>query len=68
MKRRTRITLAAATLALAALGGTYGMVAQQPVPSAVSNTVAAATVAPAPSSSVSRSASPPVIHTRTRAS
>ena len=29
MKRRTRITLAAAALTVAALGGTYGLVAEQ---------------------------------------
>jgi hypothetical protein len=76
MKRRTRITLAAATLTLAALGGTYGLVAQQPIPSASSTTVAAATVAPVPSTGTSsavnggatRSVLPPVTHTRTRAS
>jgi hypothetical protein len=75
MKRRTRITLAMATLTLAALGGTYGLVAQQPIPSASSTTVAAATVAPVPSTGTSsaangatRSVLPPVTHTRTRAS
>jgi ABC-type glycerol-3-phosphate transport system substrate-binding protein len=59
MKRRTRITLAAAALTVAALGGTYGLVAQQGVPSVSSNTAAAATESAAP---------PPVTHTHTRAS
>jgi len=74
MKRRTRITMAAATLALAALGGTYGLVAQQPLPSASSSTaVAAAQVSASTGTSstgngITRSVLPPVTHTRTRAS
>jgi hypothetical protein len=75
MKRRTRITLAAATLTLAALGGTYGLVAQQVVPSASPTSAAATAAAAAPSTGtsstfggVTRSVLPPVTHTRTRAS
>ena len=80
MKRRTRITMAAATLALAALGGTYGLVAQQPIPSVGFTTAVAATGASASSTGASstgtsstrngitRSVQPPVTHTRTRAS
>ena len=70
MKRRTRITLAAAALTLAAWGGAYGLVAQQGVPSAGSSTAAAATESPAPSreDSFERGAQPPVTHTHTRAS
>jgi hypothetical protein len=80
MRRRTRITLAAATLTLAALGGTYGLVAQQAIPTAGSTSVAAAAAVAAPSGGTSstgtssaangatRSVLPPVTHTRTRAS
>jgi hypothetical protein len=69
MKRRTRITLAAAALTVAALGGTYGLVAQQGVPSASSTTAAAATESAAPSRDSSfQRAAPPVTHTHTRAS
>ena len=70
MKRRTRITLAAAALTMAALGGTYGLVAQQGVPSVSYNTAAAATESAAPSryGGFERAAPPPVTHTRTRAS
>lgn len=75
MKRRTRITMAAATLALAALGGTYGLVAQQPLPSASSSMAVAATEVSASSTGTSstgngitRSVLPSVTHTRTRAS
>ena len=69
MKRRTRITLAAAALTVAALGGTYGLVAQQGVPSASSTAAAAATQSAAPSrDSSSQRAAPPVTHTHTRAS
>jgi hypothetical protein len=70
MKRRTRITLAAAALTVAALGGTYGLVAQQGVPSAGPNTAAAATEGPAPSrvGGFQSAAPPPVTHTHTRPS
>jgi len=70
MKRRTRITLAAAALTMAALGGTYGLVAQQGVPSVSYNTAAAATESAAPSrdGGFERAAPPPVTHTHTRAS
>jgi hypothetical protein len=70
MKRRTRITLAAAALTLAALGGTYGLVAQQGVSSASSSAAAAATESPAPSrdAGFQRAAPPPVTHTHTRPS
>jgi hypothetical protein len=70
MKRRTRITLAAAALTVAALGGTYGLVAQQGVPSANSTTAAAATQSPALSGDggLQRAAPPAVTHTHTRPS
>jgi len=70
MKRRTRITLALSAMALAALGGTYGLVAQQGIPSTASS---AALDAPAGSSSrtritSARSVSPAVVHSQTRGS
>lgn len=70
MKRRTRITLAAAALTMAALGGTYGLVGQEGVPSASSNTAAAATegLAPSREGAFESAAPPPVTHTHTRAS
>ena len=75
MKRRTRITLAAAALTLAALGGTYGLVSQQVVPSAGSSTAVAATTqsqSAAPSTrnifGFGATTAPPVTHSHTRAS
>jgi len=83
MKRRTRITLAAATLTLAALGGTYGLVAQQAIPSAGPTAAAATAAVAAPSApstgtssassssavgGATHSVAPRVAHTRTRAS
>jgi hypothetical protein len=70
MKRRTGITLAPAALTVAALGGTYGLVAQQGVPSASSSTAAAATQSAAPyrDGGFSRSVPRPVTHAHTRAS
>ena len=70
MKRRTRITLALSAMALAALGGAYGLVAQQGIPSTQSS---AALDAPTESRAQSRvttgrSVSPAVVHSQTRGS
>jgi hypothetical protein len=83
MKRRTRITLALAALTTAAFGATYGLVAYQGVPQQATTTAAATQsisqsnasaqssgsgVAPSTSSGSQRAATPPVVHSRTRAS
>ena len=82
MRRRTRITLALAALTTAAFGATYGLVAYQGVPQQSSTAAPASqsisqgssapaqsssTVAPSNSSSSRRATTPPVVHTRTRA-
>jgi len=77
MKRRTRITLALSAMALAALGGAYGLVAQQGIPStsssAAPSTSSSALDAPAGSSTQTRVGSarslvPAVVHSQTRGS
>jgi hypothetical protein len=83
MKRRTRITLALAALTTAAFGATYGLVAYQGVPQQATTTAAAtqsisqsnasaqssgSSVAPSTSSGSQRAATPPVVHSGTRAS